>query len=393
MAKMIIISDYLFFWDGKQYYSEVPWNEDVYKLYYPEIDKIYITGRLRKIKAPDYTKHLVADKYFELLPLPDWSHPIEMIWKLPSSSFKLLSYINSADVIFIKLFYFYSVVGFFINKFILRKPSVSLLVGDSAEAANLRKDIIRSNSLRKVSSKIVYRLIRYIQNNVNVAGFVADHLRVKYRCTNQNFVIANESWLTNHMYQQPRKMKNKPPVVLFVGRLIESKNVKGLVKSLIELLEDGFVFETIIVGDGPLKQELFQLVRNSGYDRMFEFKGWVRPLSDELFSIYRRADILCLPTFAEGLPLVLLEAMANGVAVVATAVSGIPELIKTGENGILIKPNDQAELKAAIISLLEDEELWYRCVLNGYVTATRNSFLEQRSKIAIKTLQLISKRN
>jgi len=195
------------------------------------------------------------------------------------------------------------------------------------------------------------------------------------------------------MYQQPRKMKNKPPVVLFVGRLIERKNVKGLVKSLIELLEDGFVFETIIVGDGPLKQELFQLVRNSGYDRMFEFKGWVRPLSDELFSIYRRADILCLPTFAEGLPLVLLEAMANGVAVVATAVSGIPELIKTGENGILIKPNDQAELKAAIISLLEDEELWYRCVLNGYVTATRNSFLEQRSKIAIKTLQLISKRN
>ena len=101
-----------------------------------------------------------------------------------------------------------------------------------------------------------------------------------------------------------------------------------------------------------------------------------------MLAIYDAADVFCLPSFAEGLPLVLIEAMGRGVPVIATAVSGTPELIIHEQSGLLIPRDDADALAAAIRRYLEDADLWRRCLSGGYEAARRNTFEAQRGRLA-----------
>jgi glycosyltransferase involved in cell wall biosynthesis len=162
-----------------------------------------------------------------------------------------------------------------------------------------------------------------------------------------------------------------PLRILTVGRLVGGKGFALLVDAVHALVERGHDVALTVVGDGPSAGHLHARARRLGLADSVE---WVGALGqDEIRERYASADVFCLPSFAEGVPVVLMEAMAMEVPVVATRLAGIPELIEDGTSGLLVTPARADELADALGRLAGDPELrarlgaaGRRAVLDGY---------------------------
>jgi glycosyltransferase involved in cell wall biosynthesis len=140
------------------------------------------------------------------------------------------------------------------------------------------------------------------------------------------------------------------PEILTVGRVVPVKGQSLLVESVAALRERGVDATLTIVGDGPELPALRALAERRGVSERVRFAGAVG--QDEIRAYYERADVFALPSFAEGLPVVLIEAMATGLPVVASRITGIPELVEEGESGLLVVPGDGDDLTDALERLL-----------------------------------------
>lgn len=146
-----------------------------------------------------------------------------------------------------------------------------------------------------------------------------------------------------------------PNQILYVGRLSKEKNVETLLLAAKELLD----FQLVIVGDGPERRRLGR----SAVPGRIIFLGrqpWPRTIQ-----LMRGSQAVVLPSIQEGLPTVLLEAMAVGTPVIATRVGGIPHVLTDGENGILVQPRNTAAIRESILQLKKDEKLRKRLVDNA----------------------------
>lgn len=148
---------------------------------------------------------------------------------------------------------------------------------------------------------------------------------------------------------------NAVPVVLCLGRLAPAKAQHLLIEALALLLRDGFAFRAVFVGGGPDRASLESLALRLGLADVTEFTG---PLGQQdVLDRYRQADVFALPSFAEGLPVVLMEAMAMGIPCLTTHIAGIPELVKDGVNGLLVPAGDVQSLATSLTRLLKDPGL------------------------------------
>ncbi|HEU4597992.1 MAG TPA: glycosyltransferase [Pyrinomonadaceae bacterium] len=144
-------------------------------------------------------------------------------------------------------------------------------------------------------------------------------------------------------------------VILAVGRLSREKGHADLLGALgvLRELNPDLNFKLVVAGDGPERGRLEEAARGLGLAERVVFAGHagdVRPF-------YALADALALPSHSEGSPLVLLEAMAEGLPVAATAVGGVPEIVSDGESALLAPPRDAAALAEALRRLLSDAAL------------------------------------
>jgi glycosyltransferase involved in cell wall biosynthesis len=142
--------------------------------------------------------------------------------------------------------------------------------------------------------------------------------------------------------------------VLFMGRLDHPKGIPDLIDAATRVTEHHGV-EFVLAGKGPLRDRLEQLVRRRGIDDDVTFTGHVT--GDHQLRLYQNATAFVLPSHYEGLPTVLLEAMACGAPVVSTAVGGCPDVIEDGVNGLLVPPGEPEALTDALDTLLSDPEL------------------------------------
>jgi glycosyltransferase involved in cell wall biosynthesis len=140
------------------------------------------------------------------------------------------------------------------------------------------------------------------------------------------------------------RLDGSPPTIVSVGRLVLPKNFWDLGQAL-RALEPGS-FRALVVGEGP----------QESYLRAIE---GVELLGDreDVPDLLARSDVFVLSTLSEGMPMSILEAMAAGLPVVASAVGGIPEVVVDGETGLLVPPRDAAALAEALRRLLDDPEL------------------------------------
>ncbi len=148
---------------------------------------------------------------------------------------------------------------------------------------------------------------------------------------------------------------NKIPEILCVGRLVPAKGQHILLSACGILKERGLRFSLVFVGDGEDRPSLENLAQELGIKDQVIFTGAIG--QDQVVPYYNRADIFALVSFAEGVPVVLMESMAKEIPSVSTKITGIPELIDNLENGILITPSDIGGLAGALETLIRDKEL------------------------------------
>ena len=157
--------------------------------------------------------------------------------------------------------------------------------------------------------------------------------------------------------------------VLMLGKLREQKGVYDLLDAIPEILRQVPDAQFFLCGDGDMT-ECRQKAEELGCSEHVRTPGWIdRKAAEEAFA---SCSTFILPSHFEGMPMSLLEAMGHGLACIATDVGGIPQVIKNGENGILIRPKAPDEIASALISLLNDSSLRKRLGEAGAQTVRRN---------------------
>ncbi|MFY8199475.1 MAG: glycosyltransferase [Pirellula staleyi] len=170
------------------------------------------------------------------------------------------------------------------------------------------------------------------------------------------------------------------PIVLgAMGRLSHEKGFDLLVRAIAELNAEGTQCHLRIAGEGPQRNDLMQLIVDLKIDSSIKLLGQV----NDVKSFFETSDAFVLSSRREGLPNVLLEAMAMQVPVVATRIAGIPRLIDSGVNGILIEPESVDELKQGIRQLTKNRELCRQLAAAGRQTIEQSfSFQKRMERVA-----------
>lgn len=139
--------------------------------------------------------------------------------------------------------------------------------------------------------------------------------------------------------------------ILCVGRLVPEKGQHLLLLALAQIRSAGHVATLSLVGDGPSRSSLESIAQDLGLGAAVTFRGAMSP--EDVTELYGCHDIFCLASFAEGVPIVLMEAMASGLPVIATRIAGISELV-TEKAGILVNPGSVDQLAKALLVVGSD---------------------------------------
>lgn len=163
----------------------------------------------------------------------------------------------------------------------------------------------------------------------------------------------------------PRPFREKPdPIeILCIGRLVPEKGQSILIKAVAHLIDKGHKLRLRLVGDGSERERLEEQVKQLGVTEQVILEGSVN--QDRIRTFYNQADIFVLASFAEGLPVVLMEAMSMEIPCVTTNITGIPELITSGNDGILVAASDVNGLANAIALLMDKPNLRHKIGKEG----------------------------
>jgi len=179
--------------------------------------------------------------------------------------------------------------------------------------------------------------------------------------------------------------------IISIGTFYEVKGHTYLIEACRLLKKQGLAFKCYLVGSGPFQNQLSQQVTIAGLQDHVIFYG--QRTRQEIVEILRDADVLALPSIPassgrhEGIPVVLMEAMASGNPVVASNISGIPELIDDNKNGLLVPPKDPESLAKALNRLYDDDSLRTRLGQAGRQTILQNFDLHKNANTLIQMFE------
>jgi len=228
------------------------------------------------------------------------------------------------------------------------------------------KTVIHTDHARNFPDKQRYMFAEWLMSQyaykiVGVSEHTADNL-ASYEKISRKKIVVIPNGIDGEKFQAPfnREAKKEElgllssgPIIGLGVRLSEQKGITYLLKAMPALVAEFPSIMLVVAGSGPLLPPLRNEAEQLGVARNVLFLG---PRLD-LHEIIRLFDVYVLPSLWEGLPMVLLEAMAAGVPIVATAVGGVATAVRHGENGFLVAPQDTVELTACIVRLLQDSNL------------------------------------
>ena len=141
---------------------------------------------------------------------------------------------------------------------------------------------------------------------------------------------------------EPKRETTGPPTIACVGRLCVDKAQRLLVEAAATLAKEGVDFRLMLIGDGPERAAIESIVRRENLSGIVELAGWQS--SDQIKQVLQQATALALPSFAEGLPIVIMEALALQCPVISTNIAAISEVVEPGKSGWLLPPGDVSAL-------------------------------------------------
>lgn len=242
-------------------------------------------------------------------------------------------------------------------------------------------------------SPIIMQYGKFVYNqmdlNISVSEYNRKRASLIYKIPIDK-IITIPSAVNSSFVTDPALNRAKPrpsyPVILYVGRLAPRKGVDYLLQAMQNVIKRFPKARLVVVGAGPLEHHLKDLSKRLGLQNSIMFLGYVSDERIQRLLIF--SDVVVVPSTFEGCPIVLLEAMAAGKPVVASAVQGIPEVVKPDFSGLLVEPGNVHEIEHAIIHLLKDKEY-----ANYLGENARQAIIEDYSwkKIARRTLEVYKK--
>lgn len=155
----------------------------------------------------------------------------------------------------------------------------------------------------------------------------------------------------------PAEIKqNKPPHLVFAGRFVYQKNPIAIITILSHLKDLDWTCS--MLGDGPMFDDVKKEIAKHDMTKRFTLPGWVTP--EDVLTQFSKSDILFMPSFSEGLPVVGVQALAKGLSIVASRIGGFLDLVDHEKNGYLIDVHDVGAFSQALRELISDPELLFR---------------------------------
>jgi len=216
-----------------------------------------------------------------------------------------------------------------------------------------------------IDKKILSKFDRVVAVSDEVKNKILDSGIPEYKVLKISNGIAVEDYSGNNERDNIRTdfgIDKDSIVIGNVGRLDDNKGIDNLLKVIKSLTEKHEDILLLIVGDGPSTQKLQENAKVLGIKEKVVFAGFRKDIASILSAI----DIFVLPSLIEGLPMVLLEAMASRKPVIATRVGDIPQIIKHKESGLLVQPRDTVQLQDAIEYLIQNRDESSLMAKRGY---------------------------
>ena len=166
--------------------------------------------------------------------------------------------------------------------------------------------------------------------------------------------------------------------ILFLGELGRRKGCYDIPEVIEDVVKDIPDVKFILAGAGSAQEEtaIKQLIKEKGIEQNVEFPGWVR--GNQKDKLLRESDVFFLPSYNEGMPMSILDAMGYGLPIVSTTVGGIPKIVHDGENGFCFEPGNVMEMGKAIENLLENKRV--EASISSFEIVKRGYSLEQHIK-------------
>lgn len=275
--------------------------------------------------------------------------------------------------------FFVKIVGDYAWEIAINKKKSSLLINDFQDAAKTGFIKILSKMQHRTCKKADGVIVpsEYLAGLVKKWGVAPEKVHVIY-----NGVDFKKSELTK---EEARKKIGIPGnIIITSGRLVPWKGFKMLVKIMPKVLEVNQFLRLVIIGDGPEKKTLESMVKNMGLERKVFIVG--KKTKEEMAVYFAAADMFVLNSGYEGFSHQILEAMAAGVPVIASAVGGNKEVINQGKNGFLVKYNDEFNLIEAIKGMHQSPEFREEFAVEGRKTVEKYSL----EKMINKTFELLN---
>ena len=373
--------------------------------FWPEIGgpSSYIKSIVPKIKEAGFEVDLVVRskkrKYpedsglgFKIYRIKDWpSKPFNYLRYF----FKLLKAARTSDFIYAQGPVSSGYPAYWVNKF-LKKKFVVKITGDYAwEQYSLKNEIMDVLDFQKQKLSGKFNTLRKIQERVcrsadlvivpsNFLAKVVRHWGVKDENIKVIYNGTDFKPLDLEKEEARRRIGISGNIILSAGRLVPWKGFKMLMKIMPELIKEHNFARLVILGEGPEMESLEIMKNNIGLNNKVHLVG--KKSQEELKTYLAAADMFVLNTAYEGFSHQLLEAITCGVPVITTNAGGNPELIRQGENGFMVKYNDELNLVEAIKAVFENQEIRERFIEEGKKTAQK--FTVQ--KMTDETIEILS---
>ena len=165
-------------------------------------------------------------------------------------------------------------------------------------------------------------------------------------------VFAHEQFLDFDKFKNVKEIGERENLIGYVGRLSPEKGVENFIKSIPVLSKNGMDRKFVIIGDGNLMDKMESYINNNDLNRNTKLLGSLG--HDEIPNYLNELKLLVMPSYTEGLPNIMLEAMACGTPVLATPVGGIPDIISHGKNGFILDDNSPQSIADSVEEILDN---------------------------------------
>jgi glycosyltransferase involved in cell wall biosynthesis len=349
----------------------------------PYFDEVVLCVPVRRHPSGDGTAIRAAN--VRLAPLPDFDGPVQFYPRLAGVLMRLLPFVRGVDMLHCRVPTPAAVFAFAFAR-LLGRPSFLLVVGDLKALLPTMPYTGAKRTLWRAYTAFEESNVQWMVNRsltfANGAALAAKHRRANHPViqTQTTTIDAGEIGGRDDTCAAPRVR------LLTVSRIDPRKGLRILPDVVREIVGRGFDATLDIVGPAvgaPGAAERAQIesdARSSGVGDRLRFVGPV-PLG-RLMPLYRDYDLFVLPTLpGEGIPRVLLEAMAGGLPVVTTRVAGIPSLVTHEHNGLLVDQPSVDSVSDALVRLLTDQALRRRLIAAGYETARGHTLQAQAARM------------